>query len=130
LPQEDDDDVSAVSARTSSAPDLLLPKAISLGLPCPELLQPPKAAKRSFLLHRLPGILAAAGMLALLVTSVVALWPAAGAPDAHIASPAMDDVSVSLPRKFLDKCASDSSLPLYTATASVTDRLPFEWRYL
>ncbi len=67
------------------------------------LLQPlPGAASYWFLPRSLPGILAATGMLALLVMSVVILWPPSGSPSAPIEA-LQQPPSLNLPRKFLDK---------------------------
>lgn len=99
---------------------LLLPKAISLGLPCPELLQPKQPGGKGnsasgkgnnpggcFFTRQLPAILATGGILTLMVVSVIALWPAA--PMELQRSPAARDSQPSLPRKFLDKCGASST---------------------
>ncbi|BDA48972.1 hypothetical protein COCOBI_13-0820 [Coccomyxa sp. Obi] len=85
---------SALQSQSSMQPQL--PAASSL-------LQPlPGTASYWFLPRSLSGILAATGMLALLVMSVVILWPPSGnssTPLEHLQQPP----SLNLPRKFLDK---------------------------
>lgn len=88
--------------KSVSLPITMLPKAVSLSMPCP----PGKEGRR--LWARLPSILVSITLIALLVLSAVALCRSrAGGPVAAVGSAA-----VALPRKFLNKCGPRSYPPL------------------
>lgn len=71
-------------------------------LPAASSMLPQPAACRGFLLRSLPGVLAVVGMLALLVMSVVVLWPPGNGSSTPV-HPLQQPPSLNLPRKFLDR---------------------------
>ncbi|CAK0786487.1 hypothetical protein CVIRNUC_009700 [Coccomyxa viridis] len=85
-----------VSIPSSSTPEPLASKSVSLISADRHLINP----TRSFFAQRLPGILAATGMLLLLVMSVVALWPPT---DGSPLVPRVQAAQASFPKRLFDK---------------------------